>query len=281
MPRVVSEKSIEESEEIQRAFSRIKWKLLVMSGKGGVGKSTVAVNTAVSLSYRGYAVGLMDTDLHGPDTLLMTGLESVPVGVEENKIVPLRYNENLEAISIASALHYPDNPVIWRGPMKFGIIRQFITDVAWGDLDYLIIDSPPGTDDELLAVARYFPGSKSIIVTTPQAASILDVRKAVSFCWRLSIPVLGVIENMSGLSCPYCGKKIELFGSGGGRKAARDMDIPFLGAIPLDPEVNHSGDIGTPVVAGCPDSDTTAAIDQIVQRVIETCGSLGEIHETA
>lgn len=259
--------------DMQETLSRIKQKYLVMSGKGGVGKSTVAVNLAVCLSIRGQKVGLMDIDLHGPDTLKMIGLDSIPMLTEDKKLVPLQYNGGLKVISIASMLQSPDTPVIWRGPMKFGAIKQFISDVSWGELDYLIIDSPPGPGDEPLTVAQQIPGSKSIIVTTPQAVSILDVRKSINFCRELSMPVLGLIENMSGMNCPYCGETIELFGTGGGRETAENMGITFLGSVPVDPEISRSGDAGTPFVLSQPNSNAARSIHQFVQHIIDQSGS--------
>lgn len=272
MRRNIDKQNSNKSDQIvnlQEILPYIKHKYLVMSGKGCVGKSTVAVNLAVCLSMSGNKVRLMDIDLHGPDTLDMMGIDSVPLCVDDDKIVPLCYNRSLKAISIACMLPSPDTPVIWRGPMKLEAIMPFITDVTWGELDYLIIDSPPGTGDEPLTVAQQIPGSKSIIVTTPQAVSILDVRKSINFCRKMSMSVLGLVENMSGLVCPFCGKSIDLFGSGGGRETAMDMDIPYLVAIPIDHEIAISGDTGIPIVMSQPESETTRSINRIAQNIIE------------
>ena len=263
----LNNEKITQEADVKEALAHIKRKYLVMSGKGGVGKSTFAVNLAVCLSGRGYNVGLMDIDLHGPDVLKMIGLDSVPARFEGKKIIPLVYDRKLKVFSIASMLQSSDAPVIWRGPMKLGVIKQFITDVAWGDLDYLIIDSPPGTGDEPLTIAQEIPDSKSIIVTTPQAVSILDVRKSINFCKALSMPVLGLIENMSILVCPFCGKPIDLFGSGGGWKTARNMGIPFLGEVPIEPEISKSGDAGKPYILSHPDSNATRAIYRVADQV--------------
>ena len=257
----------EQTVRLQETLSLIKNKYLVMGGKGGVGKSTVAVNLAVYLSNKGHAVGLMDIDLHGPDTLKMIGLDSTPLSVDSKKIVPLCYNDNMRAVSIASMLQSPDIPVIWRGPMKFSVIRQLIAEATWGKLYFLIIDSPPGTGDEPLTIAQQISGAKSIIVTTPQAVSILDVRKSINFCRQLSMPVLGLIENMSGMICPFCGNTIAIFGSGGGRETARDMGIPFLGSVPIDPEISKSGDAGKPYILMHPDSPASRAIYHIAEGV--------------
>lgn len=265
----LSQEQEKQNVRLEEVLSGIKEKYIVMSGKGGVGKSTIAVNLAVFLSNRNFKVGLMDIDLHGPNTLQMLGLEGMQIGSDGNALIPLEYNENLKVISISSMLQSSDTPVIWRGPMKIGAIKQFIADVAWGELDYLIIDSPPGTGDEPLTVAQDFPGSKSIIVTTPQAVSILDVRKSITFCKHVSMPILGLIENMSGFICPYCGKCTELFGSGRGKEAAADMDVRYLGAIPLDPGISDAGDSGNPYIVSQPKSDIAESFRQIVDSLLE------------
>ncbi len=272
MTRNIDKQNSDKSDQIlnlQETLPNIKHKYLVMSGKGGVGKSTVAVNLAVCLSMAGHKVGLMDIDLHGPDNLKMTGLDSVPLCVDGDKTVPPCYNGNLNAESIACMLQSPDAPVIWIGPMKLKAIKQFITDVTGGELDYLIIDSPPGTGDEPLTVAQQIPGSKSIIVSTPQAVSILDVRKSINFCRQVYMPVLGLIENMSGLVCPFCRKPIDLFGSGVGRETAMEMGIPYLVTIPIDPEITKSGDAGILIVMSQPESETTRVINRIARTIIK------------
>jgi Mrp family chromosome partitioning ATPase len=257
----------EEDKRIVEVLSRIRHKYLVMSGKGGVGKSTVAVNLAAALSKRGYRVGLMDVDLHGPNTLKMLGLEGEKIHSDGNFIIPLEYDKNLQVISISSMLQDSDTAVIWRGPLKIKAIKQFIADVAWGDRDYLIIDSPPGTGDEPLTVAQVIPDAKGIIVTTPQDVSILDIRKSITFCRQVSMPVIGIIENMSGLICPHCHKKIDLFRSGGGEKTAKDMDVPFLGKVPIDPDVVEDGDSGKPHVLNHKDSEAAKSFCTIVDKL--------------
>lgn len=258
-----------QNEQIETTLAEIKEKLLVMSGKGGVGKSTVAVNLAVCLADEGFSVGLMDIDLHGPNTLKMLGLEGAPIRTDGKKLVPLYYNENLKVVSISSMLESPDSPVIWRGPLKIGAIKQFIADVAWGSLDYLVIDSPPGTGDEPLTIAQVISGSKAVIITTPQAVSIMDVRKSINFCKKVSMPVLGLIENMSGLKCPHCGENIDLFGSGGGVTASKDMGVRFLGAIPLDPEITVSGDSGNPYILSHSNTEIAGSFRHIVSSLTE------------
>ena len=235
-----------QDETIQETLSGIGKKYLVMSGKGGVGKTTVAVNLAVGLANRGHKVGLIDVDLHGPNTLKMLGLEGSPLKMEGESIMPLAYSDRLSVVSISSMLADQDTAVIWRGPLKIQIIRQFISDVAWGALDYLVVDAPPGTGDEPLTVAQVVKDAEGIIVTTPQAVAIMDIRKSLSFCREVSMTVAGIIENMSGFSCPHCGKPIELFPPGGGQAVAEEAGVPFLGAIPLDPAVVRSGDEGRP-----------------------------------
>jgi Mrp family chromosome partitioning ATPase len=254
----------EQDERIKKSLSRIKNTLLVMSGKGGVGKSCIAVNCAVGLAERGFRVGLLDVDLHGPSIPQMLGIPNLndpssqdidtkgrtPAAFADNMIIPARYSDTLSVVSIESMLESNDTPVIWRGPMKIGAIRQFIGDVRWDDLDFLIIDSPPGTGDEPLTVAQTITGARAIIVTTPQNVSLRDVRKSINFCRQIGMPILGLIENMSGLVCPGCGTVIDLFKTGGGKTASEKMNVPFLGRIPILPEIVQSCDSGVPAVTG-------------------------------
>ncbi|NCC23851.1 MAG: ATP-binding protein [Deltaproteobacteria bacterium] len=233
---------------IASTLSKIKYKLFVMSGKGGVGKSSVAVNLAAALSIKGYRVGLLDVDIHGPSVPHLLGLKGL-LEIDRGSIVqPKMYNENLAVVSMESLLKDPDQAVLWRGPMKTGAIRQFVADVDWGELDFLVIDSPPGTGDEPMTVLKTIPEALSIVVTTPQEISLADVRKAVNFLQYAQANILGVVENMSGLICPHCSKKIDLFKSGGGRDLAEKYGLRFLGAIPLDPSTVVAGDLGKPVV---------------------------------
>ena len=238
----------EQDKRITEQLSQIKHTFLVMSGKGGVGKSTIAVNLAVALADRGYSVGLMDVDLHGPSTVKMLGLEGESVKMAGQHLMPIPYREKLQVVSMAALLEDPDMAVIWRGPLKIGAIKQFISDVLWGELDYLFIDSPPGTGDEPLTVAQVVPKARGIIVTTPQEISLLDIRKSVTFCRQVKMPVVGILENMSGLVCPHCGERIDLFSSGGGERTALEMGVPFLGKIPIRPEIVVSTDQGQPYI---------------------------------
>jgi Mrp family chromosome partitioning ATPase len=254
---------------IQDTLSLVRRKFLVMSGKGGVGKTTVAANLSMALSRKGVKVGLMDVDLHGPDIPSMLGLKGVLEASVDGRIKPKPYSINLEVISVASMAGDQDKAITWRGPLKLNVIRQFIYGVQWGKLDYLIIDSPPGTGDEPLTVAQTIPDAKAIIVTTPQEISLLDVRKSIDFCHKLKIEVFGLIENMSGFDCPYCGRHIDLFGTGGGARTATVMNIPFLGRLPLNAEMVRCADIGESFMEKYPDSEVTKAFNQIVDRVIE------------
>lgn len=222
---------------IKRNLKRIKRKIVVMSGKGGVGKSTVSAMLALLLSSKGHKVGLMDVDLHGPSIPNMLKLKSGLTVTGQNEVKPFEYSENLGVVSMGMLMQDQDTAVIWRGPLKISAIRQFISDITWGDLDYLIVDSPPGTGDEPLTVAQNIPDAEALIVTTPQEISLADVRKSITFCRQVEMDILGVVENMSGLICPHCGDKINIFGEGGGRKMAEKMNVPLLGELPVDPEV--------------------------------------------
>jgi ATP-binding protein involved in chromosome partitioning len=257
----------EQDRRIEEQLSLIKYKYLVMSGKGGVGKSTVAVNLAAAMADKGYSVGLMDVDLHGPSTVKMLGLEGQPVKMSGQHLIPIPYGEHMKVVSMAALLEDRDMAVIWRGPLKIGAIKQFIADVQWGELDYLFIDSPPGTGDEPLTVAQVMKGSQGIIVTTPQEVSLLDIRKSITFCRQVNMPVVGILENMSGFVCPHCGEKIDLFSSGGGERTAGEMGVPFLGKIPIRPEIVTSTDQGQPYVLqdGRGKEDFSGIIEKLIQ----------------
>jgi Mrp family chromosome partitioning ATPase len=229
---------------VKMSLGKIKNTFMVMSGKGGVGKTSTSVNLSIALANKGYKVGLMDVDIHGPDIPRMLGLSSMLDLDKDQKLVPASYSENLKAVSIESLSINKDDAIIWRGPMKYSAIRQFISDVAWGKLDFLIIDSPPGTGDEPLTVAQIVTGAKAIIVTTPQEISLADVRKSISFCRTVKMEIYGMIENMSGFICPHCHKELDLFGTGGGEKTAREAGIEFLGRVPFEKEMVSCGDAG-------------------------------------
>ena len=256
-----------ERQQLESRLCRIKHKVFVLSGKGGVGKSTLAVNMVVALSLAGKRVGILDIDIHGPSVPHMLGLQDNRMEARDEAMIPIEAG-SLKVVSIGFLLSSPDQAVIWRGPMKMGVIKQFLKDVAWGELDYLVIDCPPGTGDEPLSIAQLIPNADgAVIVTTPQEVALADVRKCVDFCERIEVPVLGVIENMSGFACPKCGEVVNIFKQGGGEKMAADAGVPFLGAVPIDPTVVECGDKGCPFVQ---DSETPSA--QAFAHVAEILG---------
>ncbi len=232
--------------EIKETLGNIKNKILVMSGKGGVGKSSIAAYLALSLAKRGHQVGLMDVDLHGPSIPRLLGIKgSIRPSPRSGKAIPVDLMPNLHVISIETLMgDNKDAATIWRGPLKIGVIRQFISDMEWSDLDYLIIDSPPGTGDEPLTVAQTVPDAKAIIVTTPQEISLADVRKSINFCRQVNMEILGLVENMSGLKCPHCRQTIDLFKTGGGRLTAEKEGLRLLASLPIEPEIVKRGDMG-------------------------------------
>jgi ATP-binding protein involved in chromosome partitioning len=261
------EQHVEQDASVQGALDKIKHKFIVMSGKGGVGKSSTSVNLAVALADKGYQVGLMDVDLHGPDIPRMLGIKGMLSVTENQKLSPIKYSDNLKVVSIESLMSGKDEAIIWRGPVKYSAIKQFIGDVEWGELDYLIIDSPPGTGDEPLTIAQTISDAKAIIVTTPQEVSLADVRKSISFCKTVKMEIFGLVENMSGYSCPHCGEHINLFGSGGGEKTASEAGIIFLGKIPFDQRVVTCGDTGCAFQQTYKDSPVTQAFSQIADKM--------------
>jgi len=259
----------EGNKRVTETLSKIKHRVLVFSGKGGVGKSTVAVNLGIALSERQLKVGLLDVDIHGPNLIKMLGKEREKLApAADDRILPVLVTKNLSVISMALLLQDQSTPVIWRGPLKMKLIEQFLGDVIWGNLDWLVIDSPPGTGDEPLSVAQLVPATGAIIVTTPQEVSLLDSRKAVNFARKLNLNIYGIIENMSGMVCPHCGKRINLFKEGGGEKAAKELGIPFLGKIPIDPMIVESGDDGKPFVIHYPESKASKAFNEIVEKIL-------------
>jgi len=260
----------EGEQQIQQSLSQIKHKLLVMSGKGGVGKSTVAAYLSVALAKKGYKVGLMDVDLHGPSIPRLLGLKgAIKESAEAGKVEAIQYLPNLAVMSIETLMgENRDVATIWRGPMKIGIIKQFIGEINWKKLDYMVIDSPPGTGDEPLTVAQTVPDAKGIIVTTPQEISLADVRKSLNFCRQLNMRILGIVENMSGLICPHCGEMIELFKAHGGQEIAEREGLPLLGTLPLEPEVVAQGDVGVTDFLDNPELAFTHAFNQMVETVV-------------
>lgn len=255
----------------EKATIDVRHVILILSGKGGVGKSTVAVNLAYALAARGKQTGLLDLDIHGPNIPKMLGLEEHQLMSDGKSLIPVRMTGTLQVISMAFLLAKKSDPVVWRGAIKMGVIRQFLSDVKWGSLDYLIVDLPPGTGDEALTIAQIAPNIRgAVIVTTPQEVATLDSTKAITFAEMLEVPVLGVIENMSGLACPHCHGEIDLFGHGGGERIAEEHHVPFLGKIPIDILMREAGDAGHPFIGKKTDSATWKAIDAIMDRLMDS-----------
>ena len=259
-----------DDEKLRSRMTKIRHKIAVISGKGGVGKSLVTVNLAAALALNGRngRVGVLDADIHGPCVPKMLGLEGERLQSGPPGVFPAFGPLNIKVVSMAFLLPSVDAPVIWRGPLKMGAIRQFLSDIAWGDLDYLLIDLPPGTGDESLSVLQLLPEMDGvIIVTIPSEVSQDVVKKAVSFARKMGVPILGIVENMSGVVCPHCGEQVDVFGSGGGEKVATDMGVPFLGSIPLDPRISKTTDAGAPFIIEEPDSQAAAVFRKIVEKV--------------
>ena len=269
---------------IEKVKIDVKHIILVLSGKGGVGKSTVATNLAMSLANKGYNTGIVDLDIHGPNIPKMLGLEDKRLESRDGKTIePVRLTGNLGVVSMAFLLPDTTSPVVWRGPMKFTAIKQFLEDVNWGDMEYLVVDLPPGTGDEALAIAQLAPNiDGAVIVTTPQDVAVLDSIKAVKFIQQLDLRVIGIIENMSGMVCPHCGNEIDLFGEGGGKRAAKDLGVPYLGSIPLDPDMRRAGDEGRPFIVRRPgmsaDNPTWDHVDDVMQAVLRSIGEESTTH---
>ena len=273
MHNVDEKELIAQEKRLKEKMAKVKYALIVMSGKGGVGKTSVAVNLAYALSLAGKSVGILDIDIHGPNIAKMLGIEKHSLYGSEFGIQPVEVSDRLKAVSVALAGHDSDQPIIWRGPMKAAIIRQFLADVNWGELDYLIIDSPPGTGDEPLSACQLIPNvTGAIIVTTPQDVAVLDARKSVQFAKELKIPVVGIIENMSGFTCPHCGNEIDIFKRGGGEKAAEGLKVSFLGRVPFEPKFVEYADKGTPFVSFQEKSKSAEAFMGIVGKIKEFIG---------
>ncbi|MFW9924717.1 MAG: Mrp/NBP35 family ATP-binding protein [Candidatus Thorarchaeota archaeon] len=256
--------------KIIAALKEIQHVLVIASGKGGVGKTTVAINLATSLAKRGYKVGILDADITGPNVPKMLGLEGKRPGYDDRlkKIIPIDSADGVKVISMELLLERADDAVIWRGPLKMGAINQFLGDVKWDKLDFLIVDLPPGTSDEPLSIAQMIPKADGvIIVTTPQEVALLDVLKSINFVKKVGMNVLGIIENMSGFKCPHCGKEVNIFKKGGGEKAAKEIGIPFLGDIPIDPEIVPLADSGKPFVSS--KSSANSAFEKITDNILK------------
>lgn len=266
-----SDEQFQRRQALESRLCSIRHKVLVMSGKGGVGKSTTSVNLALALSQEGNKVGLLDVDLHGPSLPKMLGLEMQRPELNEKGIEPLEF-AGVKLMSIGFLLESKSDALIIRGPMKAGAIQQLLADVNWGELDYLIVDCPPGTGDEpLSAVQMLGSGSSAVLVTTPQDVALVDVEKSITFCRQLKLPVIGVVENMSGFICPHCGERSDIFKRGGGKRLAEESDIPLLAEVPLDPRVVAAGDSGKPHVLAHPDSECSRALGEVAEGVMAYC----------
>ena len=269
---LLTEETIQEETKLQDTLRNIKHVIIVMSGKGGVGKSTVSSNLAAALSMKGYQTGIMDIDITGPNIPKMFGVEDEQLTVNEaRQLVPVMVPPSLKIMSMAFLLPEKDAPVMWRGPVKMGAIKQFIEDVCWGDLDYLVIDMPPGTGDEALSIVQLIPKADGmVIVTTPQDVALLDSRKSLVFGAETHIPIIGIVENMSGFVCPHCGEVTNIFKSGGGEATAKEMNVQFLGRVPIEPGIVEAGDSGLPVVLKYPESASAKAFEGIIDRIVKT-----------
>ncbi|MBF0242900.1 MAG: Mrp/NBP35 family ATP-binding protein [Desulfamplus sp.] len=262
----------EQDKMIQLSLAKIKHKIFVLSGKGGVGKSSVSANLAASLAAKGFKTGLMDVDLHGPSIAQMLGMKQLLDISKNNLLLPQIVGENLKVVSIQALMQDKDQAIIWRGPAKTGMIKQFVGSVEWGELDFLIIDAPPGTGDEPISVVQTIPEAKAVIVTTPQEVALADVRKSISFCRTVKMEILGIVENMGPFECPHCSQIIELFKSGGGRATAEKEGLKFLGSIPFDMAVVKSGDDGVPIVTQDKNSNFSKAFESIVDNIKKQLG---------
>lgn len=257
-------------EQIQENLARIHNRLMVFSGKGGVGKTTVAVNLALALSQKNLRVGVLDIDIHGPNVPRMVGVEQPIIETtQEGRIKPIVTSTGLKVISMAFFLPDGRAPVVWRGPLKMRAITQFLADVDWGELDWLVIDAPPGTGDEPLSIAQMIPGAQALIVTTPQAVSAMDAQRAVEFARLVGLRVVGIVENMSTFICPHCGKATELFPRGSAARMAQEMGVPILARIPFVPAVAIAGDDGRAVVIADPKSAVAELFQNLAARLTE------------
>ena len=260
----------EKDQKLKKNMDRIKHKIAVISGKGGVGKSTVAANLAIAFAMHGYKnhVGILDVDIHGPCIPKLLGLKGKKVQISPLGAFPVAGPEGIKVVSMDFLLQSQETPVIWRGPLKMQAIKQFLSDFMWGKLDFLFIDAPPGTGDESLSVMQLIPEMDgTIIITIPSEVSEDVVKKAVSFSRQMRIPVIGIVENMSGFTCAKCGEKINILGAGGGKRIAEELDVPFLGQIPIDPKICEEADRGVSFLAENANSASAKAFEEIVKKV--------------
>jgi len=276
--KLVEEKMKERMKEVQEQekrlkirMAKIKNKLAILSGKGGVGKSTITANLAVALAQKGYKVGILDADIHGPSIPKLLGVRKGKLTtsrIDDQGIVPVEGPFGIKIISMDFLLPADETPVIWRGPMKMGAIRQFLADVTWGDLDFLLVDIPPGTGDEPLSIMQLIPDLDGILmITAPSEVSQIVVKRAIGFTRELHAPLIGIIENMSGFVCPKCGAEFDVFGAGGGQKISEELSVPFLGKIPIDQKICEDSDRGTPFIIEHPDTPAAKSFMQMVNRI--------------
>lgn len=265
----------EDDIKIKEKMSRIKHKIIVISGKGGVGKSTVATNLAFDLAQKNLSVGLLDVDIHGPSIGRMSGIEGLRLNLNPDETIEPIQKNGVKIVTMASLLQDTDQPVIWRGPLKMKAIKQFLGDINWGKLDWLVIDSPPGTGDEPLSVIQLIENlDGSIIVSTPQEVALLDARKTIRFSQALGVKVLGIIENMSGFICEYCGKQTDIFKTGGAEKVAQELKLPYLGKLPLERTIMESGELGKPYVTLFPKSKSAEEMRNITSNLLNVIGKV-------
>ena len=258
----------------------VKYKIAVASGKGGVGKSTVSTNLALALRKMGFSVGLLDADIYGPSQQMMLGIHGQPqIDERDEKIMPME-NHGIKTMSLG-LITSPDEPVIWRGPMVMKAFDQFLTDVKWGELDFMVIDLPPGTGDAQLTITQKVPLTGAVVVTTPQDVALIDARKGLAMFRKVNVPVLGIVENMSFFICRHCGEREEIFGHGGGKKTAEMLGVPFLGEVPIDPRVVVGGDSGQPIVVTEPDSPAAQAFSELARQIVQQVesGMAGHTHD--
>lgn len=266
MPAMIQGRENPQDVKLRENLGRVSYKIAIMSGKGGVGKSSISVNLAWALAMRDLRVGLLDADIHGPNVPKMLGINELGFTGEEDSIDPVEVLPNLNVASVANIGYGSDQALIWRGPMKIGLIRQFLADVVWGDLDYMIVDTPPGTGDEALTVGQEMkPLTGIVIVTTPQEVALLDSRKSVNFAEKMDIPVIGIVENMAD------GAQMKMFGSGGGERAAEELGVPFLGRVALDQRIVSAGDSGRPYLGDCAEEEAGRQMLEIVDRIVTYC----------
>ena len=266
-----------EQEQIKKNLMHIDHQILVLSGKGGVGKSSIAVNLAVWLSMQGKQVGLLDVDIHGPSVPKLLNLEGRKPQGSHGKIKPILYSDTLKVMSVGFLIQDENAALIWRGPMKHNVIKQFVSEVDWGELDYLVVDCPPGTGDEPLSIVQLLgKADGAVVVTTPQQLAITDVKKCITFCKQLNLPILGVIENMSGFVCEHCNQKTDIFGHNGGEQMANDYDIPFLGSIPIDANMVQAADTGKPFIYFANQTQAGKSLNNAFEPLIQSDIPLGE-----